>query len=319
MPILIYTGKDGHTHLEVNLSEETVWLSLTQMAELFCRDKSVISRHLLQIFKTNELDKSAVVANHATTATDGKTYQVDYYNLDAILSVGYRINSKQGTAFRQWANSVLKDHLIKGYSIHTHQIAKRGFSELEQTIELLQKTLTNQELVSDLGLEAIQLILKYAKTWHLLLAYDEGQLNLPENTTHKSTLKLTYQDALKSINFLKSDLLSRNEATPLFGFEREKGLESILNNIDQTFGGAPLYKTIEEKAAHLLYFMIKDHPFTDGNKRIGSFIFLLYLNLQNMPVKLNDNGLLALALLIAQSDPSQKEIIIHLITNILSD
>ena len=286
------------------------------MAELFDRDKSVISRHLSQIFKNKELDRDAVVAKYATTAVDGKVYQVDYYNLDAVLSVGYRVNSKQGMDFRKWATLVLKEHLIKGYSIHTRQIAKRGFSELEQTVELLQKTLKNNELISDLGVEAIQLILKYAKTWHLLLAYDEGQLDLPEGNK-KPSLKLTYQDALKSIVFLKSDLLSRNEATPLFGYERDRGLESILNTIEQTFDGEPLYKTIEEKAAHLLYFIIKDHPFTDGNKRIGSFIFLLYLYLQNTFSELNDNGLLALALLIAQSDPSQKEIMIHLIVNIL--
>lgn len=316
--IVIYRAKDGHVQLDVTFDKETVWLSLNQMVNLFGRDKSVISRHLSNVFKDQELEKKSVVANYATTAADGKTYQVEYYNLDAIISVGYRVNSKEGVAFRQWATSVLKEHLIKGYSIHTQQIAKRGFSELEQTVALLQKTLKDHELVSDLGVEAIRLVLKYAKTWHLLLAYDEDKLALP-HLKKKAAFKLTYPDAMKAILFLKSDLLSREEATPLFAYERDKGLESILHNIEQTFEGEPLYKSIEEKAAHLFYFVIKDHPFTDGNKRIGSFLFLLYLNLQNTPAKLNENGLLALALLIAQSDPSQKEVMIHLITNILSD
>ncbi len=316
--IVIYRAKDGHVQLDVTFDKETVWLSLNQMVNLFGRDKSVISRHLSNIFKDQELEKTSVVANYATTAADGKTYQVEYYNLDAIISVGYRVNSKEGVAFRQWATTVLKEHLIKGYSIHTQQIAKRGFSELEQTVELLQKTLKDHELVSDLGVEAIRLVLKYAKTWQLLLAYDEDKLALP-HLKKKTAFKLTYPDAMKAILFLKSDLLSREEATPLFAYERDKGLESILHNIEQTFEGEPLYKSIEEKAAHLFYFVIKDHPFTDGNKRIGSFLFLLYLNLQNTPARLNENGLLALALLIAQSDPSQKEVMIHLITNILSD
>ncbi|HQS85085.1 MAG TPA: virulence protein RhuM/Fic/DOC family protein [Alphaproteobacteria bacterium] len=316
--IIIYTAKDGHIQLEVNLTEETVWLTQKQLADLFGKNVRTISEHINNIFKEDELKKASVIRNFRITAEDGKTYDAIHYNLDVIISVGYRVKSKKGTSFRQWATSVLKEHLIKGYSIHTHQIAKRGLSELTQTIELLQTTLKNNELASDIGIEAIQLILKYAKTWHLLLAYDEDKLTLPEGSK-KSSLELTYQDASKSIAFLKSNLLSRNEATPLFGQEREKALESIVKTIEQTFDGEPLYKTIEEKAAHLLYFIIKDHPFTDGNKRIGSFIFLLYLNFQNIPANLNDNGLLALALLIAQSNPSQKEIMIHLIVNILNN
>ncbi len=164
--IVIYTAKDGHVQLEVNFSEETVWLSLNQMAELFGRDKSVISRHLARIFKAQELNRESVVANFATTATDGKTYQIDYYSLDAILSVGYRVNSRQETDFRKWASQVLRDHLIQGYTVYGQRLAEKGFHELQQTINLLQKTLTRNELVNDLGAETIQLILSYAKTWH---------------------------------------------------------------------------------------------------------------------------------------------------------
>lgn len=316
--IVIYTTKDGHVKLDVSLADETVWLSMSQMVELFGRDKSVISRHLNNVFKINELDRNSVVANFATTAADGKTYQVDYYNLDAIISVGYRVNSKQGVQFRKWAAQVLKEHLIRGYTTDDKRLSERGVKELQQTVELLQKTLVHHEMVNDLGQEAIQLILAYTKTWDLLLAYDEGELKLPAQTK-EAVPRLNYEAALSAIQSLKIDLGARGDATHLFGQERDAGLDSILNNIEQTFDGEPLYKTAEEKAAHLLYFVIKDHPFTDGNKRIGSFMFLLYLKSQNMPIKLNENGLVALALLVAESDPGQKEMIVRLITNLLMD
>lgn len=177
--IVIYASKDGHIELDVNFAEETVWLSLNQMSQLFGRDKSVISRHLNNILKNNELDKISVVANFATTAADGKLYQVDHYNLDMILSVGYRVNSKEGAQFRKWATQVLKDHLVRGYTIHNRRLSERGVQELQQTVALLQKTLTHHDLVNDIGQEAIQLILSYTKTWSLLLAYDEERLNLP--------------------------------------------------------------------------------------------------------------------------------------------
>ena len=177
--IAIYKAKDGHIELNVSLSEETVWLSLNQISELFGRDKSVVSRHLSNIFKNNELVKHSVVAKFATTATDGKTYQVDYYNLDAIISIGYRVNSLQATQFRIWATQVLKDHLIRGYTVYEKRLAERGVKELQQSIELLQKTLTRNDLVNDIGIETIQLIMSYTKTWHLLLAYDEDKLTLP--------------------------------------------------------------------------------------------------------------------------------------------
>ena len=316
--IEIYTTKDGSVELNVNLAEETVWLSLAQMTQLFGRDKSVISRHLNNIFKIRELDKAAVVANFATTAADGKTYQVDYYNLDAIISVGYRVNSKKGVQFRQWASQVLKDHLIRGFTAYEKRLSERGVHELQRTVELLQKTLVHHDLVNDLGQEAIQLILEYTKTWNLLLAYDEGELKIPAKGT-QAKVKINYKIALSAISSLKANLAARNEASNLFGNEREGGLDSILNNLEQTFDGTQLYKTVEEKAAHLLYFIIKDHPFTDGNKRIGSFLFLLYLKSQRTPIKLNENGLVALALLVAESNPKQKDMVISLIINILID
>lgn len=316
--IALYTAKDGHIELDVTLADETVWLSANQLVKLFGRDKSVISRHLNNIFKIRELERGSVVAKFATTAADGKTYQVEYYNLDAIISLGYRVNSKQGIQFRRWATSILKEHLIRGYTTYEKRLSERGIKELQQTVKLLQKTLVRHECVNDLGEEAIQIIVSYSKTWELLLAYDEGGLKLP-GRAKATTPRLTYKNAVSAIASLKTDLSARKEATDLFGREREKGLDSILNNIEQTFDGKALYKTPEEKAAHLLYFIIKDHPFTDGNKRIGSFMFLLYLKSQNMPMRLNENGLVALALLVAESDPSQKEMMIRLVVNLLMD
>lgn len=316
--VIIYKAKDGHIEIDVSITDDTVWLSLNQMAELFDRDKSVISRHLSNVFKSKELEKTSVVANFATTAEDGKTYNVDYYNLDAIISIGYRVNSKQGTAFRQWATNVLKEHIIKGYTTNEKRLAEQGLKELEQTVRLLHKTLVAHEHVDDIGSETIQLIISYAKTWHILLAYDEDKLKIP-STGKKTTIELDYNAAVDSIASLKSDLATRNEASQLFGNERDKGLMSILSNIEQTFDNVPLYPTVEERAAHLLYFIIKDHPFTDGNKRISCLIFLLYLKLQNISIKFNQNGLVALALLIAESDPKQKDIMVKLTVNLLID
>ena len=186
--VVIYKTHNGHIELNVSLSDETVWLSLNQISELFGRDKSVISRHLSNIFKNNELDKYSVVAKFATTAADGKTYQVDYYNLDAIISIGYRVNSLQATQFRIWATQVLKDHLIRGYTVYEKRLAERGVKELQQSIELLQKTLTRNDLVNDIDIETIQLIMSYTKTWHLLLAYDEDELTIPEQGRYVSKL-----------------------------------------------------------------------------------------------------------------------------------
>ena len=277
-----------------------------------------ISEHINNIFEENELDEQSVIRNFRITAQDGKTYDTKHYNLDVIISVGYRVKSKQGTAFRQWATSLLKQHLIQGYTTYEKRLSERGIKELQQTVELLQKTLISNELVNDIGAETIQVIMGYAKTWHLLLAYDEDNLSLPE--MGKPPLSsLDYHDAVKSIAALKNDLTEKKEATALFGNERDHGLQGVLGNIEQTFGGESLYKTAEERAANLLYFIIKDHPFSDGNKRIGCFIFLLYAKRQNICIKLNDNGLVALALLIAESNPSQKELMVRLIVNLLVD
>ena len=316
--IVIYKALDGHIELSINLAQDTLWLSQQQMAELFGTQRQAISKHLKNIFASGELHEPSVCSILEHTAPDGKTYKTKFYSLDAVISVGYRVNSSQATQFRIWATQILKEHLIQGYTVYKPRLAQQGLRELQQTVELLQKTLIRHEWVSDMGAEAIQLILSYAKTWSLLLAYDEDQLSLPTQGWSAVTT-LSYEAAVSAITALKTDLLAKQEATPLFGHERDKGLERILLAIEQTFGGEPLYSTVEEKAAHLLYFIIKGHPFTDGNKRIGSFIFLLYLRLQQLPLKLNENGLVALALLVAESSPSQKELMIRLIVNLLVD
>jgi DNA ligase (NAD+) len=316
--IVFYQADDGGSSFEVSLYKESVWLSLNQMVELFGRDKSVVSRHLNNIFKSGELKRDAVVAKNATTAADGKTYQVDYYNLDAIISVGYRVNSIRGTQFRIWATSVLKDHLIKGYTVNERRLAEKGLVEMEQAVALLSRTLQKHELVTDEGKAVLDVVTRYAKSWTLLLQYDEDQLELPKES-NPAKHALDYQQAKGAIATLKAELLIRGEASDLFGHERETHLQGILGSINQTFDGEDLYPSVEEKAAHLLYFVIKDHPFSDGNKRIGSFLFLLFLR-ENELLELsgiNENGLVALALLIAESDPVQKELMVRLVLNLI--
>ena len=314
--IVIFEG--DAQQVEVRLEGETLWLSLQQLADLFARDKSVISRHLKNIFETNELERDSVVAKNATTAADGKVYQVEYFNLDAIISVGYRVNSTRATRFRQWATRVLREHLTQGYSLDEHRLARQGLEELTQAVELLGKTLTRQELVTDVGREVVGLILSYAKTWRLLQDYDEGKLSVPAGARPARGV-LAYDEARRALDALAEELRSRGEASELFARERGDGLAAILGNIEQTMFGEPLYKTREERAAHLLYFVIKNHPFSDGNKRSGAFLFLLYLRQEGMRLPLDENGLTALTLLIAESDPKAKDLMVRLVMNLLAD
>ena len=323
--IHLYKEKSGQTAVEVRFLGETVWLALNQIADLFQRDKSVISRHLRNIFETGELVKKRVVAKNATTAADGKIYQVEYYNLDAILSVGYRVNSKRGTQFRIWASRVIKDHLIKGYSLNQKRLQERqalGFKELESAIELVRSVSGGKALTGDEGKGLLDVITRYAKSWLLLQQYDEDRLLVP-GKSDVVPATLGYAEAGAAIAALKKDLRAKGAASDLFGSEGGDLLEGILGALDQTFGGQMLYPNVEAKAAHLLYFVIKDHPFIDGNKRIGSLLFILFLakNLSlyraNGEAKINDNALVALALLIAESDPGQKDILIKLVINLL--
>jgi prophage maintenance system killer protein len=323
--VVLYEAPDGGIRIDVRLVDGSVWLSLNQMAELFSRDKSVISRHMGSVFASGELDRTAVVADNATTASDGKTYKVAYYNLDAILSVGYRVNSRRGTQFRIWATGTLRDHLLRGYTLHERRLRERGMAEMEQAVALLASTLQAHELVTDEGQAVLDVVRRYARSWRLLRAYDEDRL--PAEPKHPVALfaSLDITEARAAIRQLRGDLIVRGEDPGLAGQERGDALESILLSIEQTFDGEPLYASVESRAAHLLYFVIKDHPLVDGNKRIGALLFLEYLrrngalvNATGQP-RFSDNALVALALLVAESNPIHKELIIRLILNLLVD
>jgi len=323
--IVVYEAPEGEVRVDVRLERETVWLSLKQMTELFGRDKSVVSRHLRNVFRSGELEREAVVAKKATTAADGKTYQVEFFNLDAILSVGYRVNSKRGTQFRIWATRTLREHLLRGYTLNERRLAERGLGEIEQAVGLLARTLTSQAQVSDEGRAMLDVVQRYTRSWRLLLEYDERRLTERPEKPLAPTASLSLKDARAAAARLREELETRGEAGPLFGQERGEALAAVLGAIEQTFGGDPLYPSAQARAAHLLYFVIKDHPFGDGNKRIGSLLFLEYLRRNGLLLRANgeprlaDNAMVALALLIAESEPSQKELMIRLVLNLLED
>ena len=265
--------------MEVRLEGETLWITQSQMAELFATSADNISLHLKNIYKDSELDEIATAEDFSVVRQEGVRQvarQLKHFNLDAIISVGYRVNSTQATRFRQWATRVLREHLTQGFSINEYRLAQQGLVELEQAVDLLSKTLTRQELVTDIGREVVGLILGYAKTWRLLLDYDEDKLGIPVGAQPARGV-LDFEKARRALDALADELKSRGEASELFARDRGEGLAAILGNIEQTMFGDPLYQTREERAAHLLYFVIKNHPFSDGNKRSGAFLFLLYL------------------------------------------
>ena len=316
---ITFTSSDNLTSLSVQLdaSAETVWLSLNQIAELFSRDKSVISRHLKKVFEEEEIDRNSVVAKNATTALDGKTYEVEYFNLDAILSVGYRVNSKRGTEFRRWTSQILKDYLVKGYAHNNENLLKSGLTDVSRSLDILKQSLFVHGYTDDVGHAAIDLIRSYSKSWLLLNAFDENRLTYTNKNNNYQT-SFTEDFCLHNILQIKNELMSQREASSLFGNQREHGLAQILGGIHQTFGGDLLYPSIYERAANLFYFTLKDHPFVDGNKRIGSFFLLLYLSVHNIQLShITNESLVALALLVAQSNPADKDIIIKLILNLI--
>ncbi len=320
--IIIYKSKDG-PKLEVKLQEDTVWLDAHLMAKLFELDRTVVVKHIKNIYNTNELDENSTCAKIAQVAADGKVRKMNLYNLDMIISVGYRINSKRATQFRVWATKTLKDHLVKGYTINEKRVleTQEKFIQLTDTIEFLKEK-SSHELLANQQQELLNLLSNYSKTLSILEHYDKGKLKLLKEAKEK--YKINYDDAKTVIQRMKEELITKKEATELFGQENGEKFEAIIGNIYQTFGGTDLYPSLEEKAAHLLYFIIKDHPFIDGNKRVGSIMFIYYLNRNNFlyknsgEKKINDNALTTLALLIAISDPKEKDKMIKIITNLLS-
>lgn len=278
-PIVLYQSEDGSTNLTVKLQNDSAWLTQIQIADLFQRDKSVVSRHLRNVFTEGELRYDSVVAKNATTAADGKTYQVEYFNLDVIISVGYRVKSKRGTQFRIWANKVLKDHIVNGYTLNEQRLRQQQnqLAQIQQTLLLFQQTANDDELKLGEARGLLALITDYAKSFSLLNQFDVDEVP-SDGLDGRITYEIDYTEAVLAIRELKQQLIDKKEASELFGKERSDGFQGILGTIVQTFDGQYLYSTIEEQAANLLYLIIKNHPFSDGNKRIGRFaVAILYV------------------------------------------
>jgi prophage maintenance system killer protein len=326
--IIIFRGKEGEPSIQVRLEAETVWLSQKLMAELFQKNTDTVGLHLKNIFSDGELDEKSTTEFFSVVQKEGKrtvTRKVAFYNLDAIISVGYRVNSKRGTQFRIWATNVLRNHLVQGYTLNEKRLKedeKKRLKELEGAVALVKAAQTRKELTAVEAAGLLAVITDYTRTWLLLHQYDAGTLT-SRDLNPEVRYELTHKEATMAIAELKKQLTQKKEAGDIFGVERESAFKAILGNIRQTFGGKDLYPSLEEKAAHLLYFIIKDHPFTDGNKRIASLMFIWFLDKNDSLYttdgvrKFNDNALVALALLIAESNPKQKDLMIRLIINLI--
>ena len=307
--IILFENQD--VKLEVNVKDDTVWLNREQLAMLFARDIKTIGKHINNALN-EELDNS-VVAKFATTAKDGKTYQVEYYNLDMIISVGYRVKSQNGVIFRKWANKVLKDYLLKGYVVN-----QKRLEYLEKTIKLIDIAgRMDTELKAAEAREIIKVINNYSNALNLLDDYDHKRIIKPSGT--KDNKKITYEDCINVISKLKF-----NNDSNLFALERDEGLKEVIGTIYQSFDGKDLYPTIEEKAANFLYLITKNHAFIDGNKRIAATLFIYFLEFYNILYNetrqiIDNNTLVAITLLIAQSNPKEKDILIDLVMNFLNN
>jgi prophage maintenance system killer protein len=321
--VVVYETPNGDARVEVVVGDNTVWLTQAQMVDLFGRDLSVVARHIQNVFAEGELDRETSLQILQTSpAAMGRPTTL--YNLDVVISVGYRVKSKRGTQFRIWANGVLRDHLLRGYTLNEKRLLTRGV-EFDQAVALLTATLQNQNLVTAEGQAVLEVVQHYARTWRMLRAFDEDQLSAAPGRTSAPTASLDIATAREAIRTMRDDMVARGDTPGMFGQERGDALESILLNVEQTWGGEALYPTIESRAAHLLYFVIKDHPLSDGNKRTASLLFLDYLRRNsallgsNGQPRFSDTALVALALLVAESEASHKDLVIRLILNLLAD
>ncbi|BBD80117.1 RhuM family protein [Aerosticca soli] len=313
--VIIYDGAEAR--VEVRLDRETVWLTQEQMAALFGRERSVITKHIRNVFAEGELEEKSNVQNLHIAGSDKP---VRFYNLDVIISVGYRVKSQQGTRFRQWATGVLREHLTRGFSLDRQRF-ERNAAELEAALALVRKAAAGEALTLDEGRGLVDVIARYTQTFLWLQRYDEGLLEEPPGSPGGVLPSL--EEARAAIARLKADLMARGEASDLFGRERGDAFAAILGNLEQTVFGEPAYPSIETKAAHLLYFVIKNHPFADGNKRTAAFLFVDFLARNGRLMRggepvINDVGLAALALLVAESDAKNKDVMIRLIENMLA-
>jgi prophage maintenance system killer protein len=322
--VLVYEAPDGGVRVEVKLDRDTVWLTQRQMADLFDTSTDNVGLHLKNVFADSELEEAGTTEDFSVVQSEGKRRvrrEVKHYNLDAIISVGYRVNSHRGVRFRQWATQTLREHLVRGYTINRQRF-EHNARELEAALALVRKVAAGEALSTDQGRGLVDVIARYTQTFLLLQRYDEGLLVEPKGIA--GGVLPPVSEARSDIARLKQDLIARGEATDLFGREREEGLAALLGNLDQSVFGEPAYPTIESKAAHLLYFVIKNHPFSDGNKRIGSFLFVEFLHrnghlIRNGEAVINDVGLAALALLVAESAPKDKDVMIRLVMNMLAE
>ena len=318
--IVIYKSPKNEIEVEARFEGETIWLRQDEIARLYGKERTVITKHINKIFADKEVDRKSNVQFLHIANSDKP---VVFYNLDVILAVGYRTNSARAIHFRKWATNVLKNYLLEGYIINEKRLlqAKNQLQELQGAISFLQEK-SKRELLVGQEQEILNLLASYSKTLTLLEQYDKGKISLIKKTKGRFILK--YEEAINVISKIKKDLVAKKEASNLFGQENSDKFKGILGSIYQTFNRKELYSSLEEKAAHLLYFIIKDHPFVDGNKRIASFLFVFYLDKNNFlyhktgEKKINDNTLTALTLLIAISDPSEKDKLIKIITNLLS-
>jgi len=316
--IVIYEIAKGKV-VSVPIDKETTWLTQAQISELFQVDRSVVTKHIRNIVKEGELEEKSNVQKMHFPNSDKL---VTVYNLDFILSVGYRVNSKRATQFRIWATKTLRDYILKGFAINKNRLIDTGIDELGRAVALIKQTLDSKVLTTAESQGILRVITDYANSWVILHKYDEGEIQIAGKTKPKYVL--TYDEAIGYVRELSQTLHAQDSAAKFVGMERsDQGLDRIIGSVNQTYGGKDVYKTVEEKAAHLLYFVIKDHPLIDGNKRSGSLLFIHYLAMNGLLFResgertVNDNTIVALALLISQSHPSDKEIMIHLITNLM--
>ena len=320
--IVIYQSEDGKTQLDVKLEGETVWLTQTQMSELFQTDRTVINRHIRNIYKSGELEEEATCAKNAQVRIEGNrtvSRSIPYYNLDMIISVGYRVNSIRGVRFRQWANSVLKQYLIKGYAVN-ERIRKQQISELRQLVQVLGRTLQQQPVpTTDESNALFKVVVDYTYALDTLDDYDYQRLSISK-TTNKETFHATYENAMKEINVLKKKF----GYSPLFGNEKDDSFKSSIGQIYQTFDGVDLYPSVEEKAAMLLYLVTKNHSFSDGNKRIAATLFLWFMNNNGIlyredgTKRIADSTLVALTLMIAESRTQEKDVMVKVVVNLIN-
>lgn len=322
--VVIFQEADQSVEVRLDVGGDTVWLTQRQMGVLFDTTPENVLMHLKNIFQDEELREAATAKDFLAVQTEGTRRvqrMLKHYNLDVVISVGYRVNSKRAVLFRQWATRILREHLAQGYTLNRQRFETNA-RELEAALQLVRKAARSPELQTDMGRGLVDIVTRYTQTFVLLQRYDEGLLTEP-TTTPGGTL-FTLAEARTALAGLKADLMARGEASALFAQEREEAFASLLGNLDQSVFGEPAYPNVESKAAHLLYFVIKNHPFADGNKRSGAFLFVDFLNRNGRlldstghPV-INDIGLAALALLVAESNPSHKDTMIRLIMNMLA-